>query len=316
MLLFIALILANCEQNISIKKYELTGINPIAYTDVIYGSNQDTVLASTFNGKIYQIINSNLDRKEIASVNDEIYNMAFNAKRNEIYAATLKSGILVINIKNGNVIRNLPIKETWAHKIYYNESNGILCTFDFRGNHYIWNSLNDYEQLNTPAYLSRMIPRHLSDKGDIYFDGREEVVIWNYLTNKEVKRKKVKGKLVDVDHEENFLMMGGKEFAFYSSQHDSIYYKKKHPDWPIHIPEKDTIVNIPISRDLITGLLTENNIYTIGLDRSLRKWDKQSGNLIETYLKHKGSISAMDITKDRSQLVTVDLEGEIEFWDL
>ena len=62
--------------------------------------------------------------------------------------------------------------------------------------------------------------------------------------------------------------------------------------------------------------MTADNIYTLGLDKSLRKWEKQSGELIETYSLHRGTPSAMDISKDESQLVTVDLLGKIHFWNL
>lgn len=97
---------------------------------------------------------------------------------------------------------------------------------------------------------------------------------------------------------------------------DSVFYQNKHPDWPIYVADKDTTVNVPLNLEIISGIMTADNIYTLGLDKSLRKWEKQSGELIETYSLHRGTPSAMDISKDESQLVTVDLLGKIHFWNL
>ncbi|MDG3581240.1 WD40 repeat domain-containing protein [Galbibacter pacificus] len=315
-LVFLSLLFTNCKQRITIKKSKFTGINPVSYTDVVFTSSRDTVFVSTYDGKIYELINQKNNRKQIAAIDDEIYNMAYNAEKNEVYAATLHLGIVVINTLSGALIKKIPLKASWAYQLCYNQKNGILATFDFKGNHYIWDTENDFKQLDTPAELKQMRPKHITDNGDIYFDGRmNKILVWNYKTN-EIKQHTIKGKLADVDSEANFLLIDGKEFGYYNTASDSLYYSKKHPDWPIYLADKDTTVNVPLNLEVITGLMTKGHLYTYGLDKSIRKWNKPSGAIVETYSKHRATPSAMDITQDRSQLVTVDLKGGIEFWDL
>lgn len=314
-LLLLPILFTNCEQKITIKKHKLTGINAVAYTDVLFKSNRDTVFVSTFDGKIYEVVNKNKNRKQITHIDDEIYNIAYNAEKDEIYAATLHSGIVVIDASNGTMTRKLPIKETWAYQICYNKQNKILATFDFKGNHYLWDTKNDFSRIESPQELKQMRPKYIADNGDVYFDGQGKMVTWNYKTNA-IKQSKAYGKIVDVDDEKNLLLVGGKEFTLYNQKNDSVYFKKKHPNWPIHLPAKDSIVNVPLNLEIISGLIAKKSIYTYGLDKSVRKWDKLSGNLTKTYTDHKGTPSGMDIAEDESQLVTVDLLGEIEFWNL
>lgn len=315
LLLLISIVFTNCEQKITVKKYKLTGINPVSYTDVVFKSSRDTVFVSTFDGKIYEVINKNENKKLIATIDDEIYNLAFNAEKNEIYAATLNSGVVIINASNGTNTRKLPIKETWAYQICYNRQNGILATFDFKGNHYVWDTKNDFKTIETPKELNQMRPKYISDNGDIYFDGQGKIISWNYTTN-DIEKPKISGYIADVDDDGNILLMRGKEFTFYNSKLDSVLYKKRHPNWPIHLPDKDSIVNVPLSLEVISGFATNKFVYTYGLDKSIRKWSKSSGNLTETYSKHKGTLSGMDINNYENQLVTVDLLGKIRFWEM
>lgn len=315
LLLLISIVFTNCEQKITVKKHKLTGINPVAYTDVVFKSSRDTVFVSTFDGKIYEVINKTENKKTIATIDDEIYNLAYNAERNEIYAATLNSGIVIINSSTGALAGELPIKQTWAYQLYYNELNGILVTFDFKGNHYVWSTKNDFKTIETPEELNKMRPKYISDNGNIYFNGQGKIVIWNYTTD-DIEQPQINGNIADVDDKKNILLIKGKEFAFYNSKLDSVLYKKKHPNWPIHLPDKDSIVNAPLSLEVISGFATNKFIYTYGLDKSIRKWSKSTGNLTETYSKHKGTLSGMDINDCENQLVTVDLLGEILFWEM
>ena len=315
LLLLISIVFTNCQQKITVKRHKLTGINPIAYTDVVFKSSRDTVFVSTFDGKIYEIIKKNENKKLIATIDDEIYNLAFNAEKNEIYAVTLNSGIVIINSLTGAVVRELPIKQTWAYQLYYNEQNGILATFDFKGNHYFWDTKNDFRTIKTLEELNKMRPKHISDNGDVYFDGQGKIVIWNYTTD-DIEQPQINGNIAYVDDKKNILLIKGKEFAFYNSKLDSVLYKKNHPNWPIHLSDKDSIVNVPLSLEVISGFATNKFVYTYGLDKSIRKWSKLSGDLTETYSKHKGTLSGMDINNYENQLVTVDLLGKIRFWEM
>jgi len=318
LLITIALSFTYCEQKITIKKNKLTSNNPIAYTDVVYKSKRDTVFVSTYSGKIYELINGEENKKQIAAINDEIYNLVYNVQSDELYAATLNSGVAIIDASTGAVKRTLFIEQTWAYRLCYNEENGILATFDFKGNSYIWDIENDYKLLETPPELEQMRPKYIAGNGDIYFEGKNKIVRWNYRT-KDIKPFKINGHIADVDTEKNIVLLDGKEFTFYNSELDSILYKQKHPNWPIHISGKegkDSIVNVPLSLEVLSGLANSKFIYTYGLDKSIRKWKKSSGDLVETYTRHKGTISGMDSNKEKTQLVTVDLLGNLQFWNL
>lgn len=313
----VALFFVSCKQEIIIKEHRLTGINPIAYTDVVYNASVDTVLVSTFNGKIYQLTNGSENKKQIASIDDEIYNLIYNDSEKELYAATLNSGIIVINILNGTIINKLSIQESWAYQLCFNDKNTLLATFDFKGKNYIWETKNNFRKIETPPELNQMRLKYIADNGDIYFEGKGKIIVWNYATNN-IEQQKVRGKIVDVDDDKNMLMIGNgdKDFFFYNYEIDSVFYQKKHPDWPIHIPEKDSIVYVPLSLEIISGAMANKFAYTYGLDKSIRKWNKLTGELLETNSKHKGTISGIHINKRKNQLVTVDLLGGIQFWDL
>ena len=107
-----------------------------------------------------------------------------------------------------------------------------------------------------------------------------------------------------------------KEFGFFDTKADSLRYTQQHPDWPVYVADKDTIINVPLSLEITSGIITVNTIYTCGLDKSLRRWDKQSGNLLTTYPPCENTPSAMDISQDQEQLVIVDLGGGITFQEL
>ena len=314
-LLFLLMILWGCQQEISVKKNSFTAINPVSYTDVIYKTNRDTVFVSTFDGKIYEVIKRNT-KQQTASVNDEIYAIAYNAEKANLYAATLNSGIVVINTKDGSIIKRLPLKETWAIKLFFNPVNGILATYDFKGNHYVWNTNEDFKSIKTPDILKQIYPKYIKDNGDIYFEGRGKVLVWNYKTNCIKKKSKISGQLIDVDRNENYLLLSGKQFSFYNPKADSTVFTKKHPNWPIYLANKDSILNVPLNLEITLGLMTTTAIYTSGLDKSLRKWDKSNGELLETYSHYRNTPSAMAIAEDESQLVVVNLGGQVKFQEL
>lgn len=109
------IVLSSCEQKISIKETSLTGINPLSYTDVIYKSERDTVLVSTFDGQIFEIIKveNSITKKSIIDINDEVYGLAYNHSENLIYASTLNNGIVIINEDKAQIEKTLPVDKKW-----------------------------------------------------------------------------------------------------------------------------------------------------------------------------------------------------------
>src|SRR5690606_20929971 len=124
-----------------------------------------------------------------------------------LYAATLNSGIVVVNTKDGSVVKQLPLKNTWAKQLTYNSHNGILATYDFKGYHYVWNTNEDFNAIETPKVLQGTRPRYIRDNGDIFFDGKQGVIVWNYKTKTIIQKNKTSGHLIDVDDQNNYLML-------------------------------------------------------------------------------------------------------------
>lgn len=57
-------------------------------------------------------------------------------------------------------------------------------------------------------------------------------------------------------------------------------------------------------------------IFTSSIDKSIRKWNIDNGELIDDLLGHKATISSLSLSNYETQLVSVDLKGGVKFWDL
>jgi WD40 repeat protein len=90
---------------------------------------------------------------------------------------------------------------------------------------------------------------------------------------------------------------------------------KTHPNWPYILNSGDTFY-IPPKMDLTKARFAGDKIYTAGIDRSIRVWDKHTGDLLYEILGHKATISGMDISSESDQMVTVDLKGGIKFSEI
>ncbi|MCX2839075.1 WD40 repeat domain-containing protein [Salinimicrobium sp. MT39] len=310
---FISIYIWGCKQEVIIKDGKFTGINPVSHTDVIYKGKSDTVLVSTYDGKIYEVIKGKSSKKQLTAINDEIYAIAYNSDKDEIYAATLNSGIAVIDVYNGNILKYLPLNDSWAKQLVFNSENGILATYDYKGNHYLWRVNDGFKRIHTPIKLQELKPRHIHNNGDIYFEDKRGFIVWNYQTNFEEEKRTLKGGLADIDKNKDLLLINGKEFTLYRTTSDKIQFTLQHPDWPIYVPERDTTIDIPLSLEIVSGQLSEKYIFTCGLDKSIRKWDKQSGELVKTYGPLRNTPSGIAITEDEMQFVVTDLGGNILF---
>ncbi|WP_439488331.1 WD40 repeat domain-containing protein [Algoriphagus sp.] len=305
-----------CEQKVVLKDYKLTGVNPVAYTDVVYKASRDTVFVSTFTGKIYEIANGETNRCLIAEIDDEIYDMVYLPANKNILLATLNSGVLVLDLQNGEISHRLSLKTTWGHELIYNAEAELLATNDFAGNVYLWNTGCEFVPVSIPAELKGMSLRKIMPGAEVYFQGKGKVAVWELEGNVIFCEEVAEGKLWDVDAKGNYLMLGGKEFLYWDTRSDSVEFRKKHPDWPIYITDEDSLVHVPLSLELLDGRITDQSIITVGLDKTLRFWEKTSGELLKTQAKHRYSIAGIDVNKDHSQMVSVDLDGKIEFLDL
>ena len=313
--LVIFMLAFGCEQKVVLKDYSFTGVNPVAYTDVVFKSARDTAFVSTFDGKIYEIINGETQRRPIAEIDDEIYDMVFEPKDQKMYLATLNSGVVVLGLGSGEILRKLQLKATWGHELIYNGESGLLATNDFSGNSYLWDTRGDFDPVEIPAEYQDMRLRKIDSTG-VYFQGQGKIVLWNKDGNGNSHKGVSEGKLRDVDALGNYLFLSGKEFSFLKAGSDSVQFRKKHLDWPVYIADADSMVHVPLSLELLDGKMTDQDIITVGLDKTIRFWDKNSGELNMTHTAHRASISAMAINKDQSQMVSVDLGGNAIFMDI
>lgn len=307
-----------CEQEISVKQSGLTAINPVSYTDVAFKGIRDTVLISTFDGRISEIINGANKGEErlILNVGDEIYSIAYDHERKQIYAVTLNSGILIIDESEGRIIKTLENKAKWSYYIYFDPEQDILATSDYADNTYVWDVKNDFVALEVPDAFKGMSPKGITNESMLYFDGNNQIGKWD-LSKKDITSGfRLGGRLTDMDKNGNLLLFSHDKFSVYDTKRDSLLYENKHPDWPIYVRSRDTIFRAPVSLALTDGIISENHIFTSGIDRSIRMWKKDSGTLIEDLLGHRATISAMALSGDGKQLVSVDLKGGIKFWQI
>ncbi|QNJ98133.1 WD40 repeat domain-containing protein [Constantimarinum furrinae] len=311
------LICMSCHQNKKENNKKLTAINPLAYTSVIYTSHKDTVLVSTYSGRIARRIQNDDSEYVIATINDEIYAMAYSNKRNEIIVATLNSGILILNNGNGKIIRKLSVENGWTNWIEFTKDENYLFTTDVKGMNHIWDVTNHYSRIQLPdSFLDRKLS--LSDEsGKFYFSSQDKTFIYNHQTEGVEDTLTINGhRAVDVDNQGNLLLLNHNECILFDKNKDSVVIKVSHPNWIYFKPNGEVLAEIPLSMKLTKAKFSKDKVYTAGIDRSIRVWDKKTGLLLENWTGHKATISDMQISKNKNQLVSVDLKGIIKFWDL
>jgi WD40 repeat protein len=316
LLLILVSVISGCKQEIDLKSSAFTAVNPLSYTDVVYVSNKDTVLIATFDGRISERINGKEKENLIINLSDEIYSLTFDAKNQRIYASTLSSGIVIIDYKKKKVLNHILLKETWIANLMLSKDGNVLAGRSSNRKNYIWNLKNGTTQLQIPDSLSDHKIMGISNLGSIILKSKGSYIFWNPLNNSIEKEVKINGELAAIDSNSNMLLISHNNFQYYNASFDSISSKKQHADWPYYVKEQDTTLRIPLQLALTVGQLTDKYIFTAGIDRSIRKWDKTSGDHLEDILKHKATISAVDISPYGTQLVSIDLKGGIFFHEL
>ncbi|MEW7279895.1 hypothetical protein ABW636_14980 [Aquimarina sp. 2201CG1-2-11] len=314
-LMVVVLLFVSCNTT-SNKTQKLTGVNPISYTDVAYISEKDTVIVSTYSGRIAKRIKGDKKEEVLAQINDEIYSLAYSEKTNEIIASTLASGILILDAKSRNIKRRLATGESWINNIQLSNDRKYLMGYNGKGENFVWDIYTNYERMIYPeSFTGGLIRFGKSNK--LYHSYYDKMVIWN-LENHTITTQKInQGRLVDVDDANNKLLIHRNKFTIQSATGDTTKtMSKKHPDWPYYQSGKDTIYRIPIQMELTVGCFAKNTICTGGFDRSIRFWNKTTGDLEGELLTHRATISSIKVSKDQNQMVSVDLKGGIHFTDI
>lgn len=303
-------------QNIFIPK--LTNINPVSYTDVVYTGIKDTVLVSTFSGRISKRINGNPKEIVVAKIDDEIYSLAYHPQRKEIAASTLENDILIINEKNGKIIKKLPLKTTWSIAVFFSDNFNYLVTQDQKKNQYVWDATKNYQELILPSDFPKGNIVKIDKQNVAIIVTPNKVVYWNMSNNTVQKEIAVDlKKFTDMDNEGNFLSLNYNECTKYNSNTHQSEFKLKHPNWITHdIEDESKVYEDNYSMNLTTAKFAKNKIFTASIDRSIRIWDKKTGVLLKSLTDHKGTVNKLKVSKDESQLVSTDLKGGIQFLNL
>ena len=315
-LILLFAILGCKSQNIFISK--MTNINPVSYTDVVYTGIKDTVLVSTFSGRISKRINGNPKEIAIAKIEDEIYSLAYHPQRKEIAAATLENGILLINEKNGKIIKKLPLKTTWSIAVFFSDNFNYLVTQDQKKNQYIWDVSKNYQELMLPSDFPKGTIVKIDKQNIAIIVTPSKVIYWNMNNNMVQKEISVDlNKFTDMDSEGNFLSLNYNECTKYNSNTHQPEFKVKHPNWITHdIYDESKVYEDAYSMNLTTAKFAKNKIFTASIDRSVRVWDKKTGELLKSLTDHKATVNKLKVSKDESQLVSIDLKGGIQFLNL
>jgi len=313
--ILVLFIMLGCEKN-NKNIQQLVAINPLSYTDVAFSSIKDTVFVSTYSGRISKRIKEQDKEELLIQLKDEVYSLQYSDKQNLVIASTLKSGILFIDVHTGEIKKNLQIKkDTWLNSIFLSKDDNYLIGFDTKGNNHIWDLNNDYKKLDFKKELPNSFIRYVDKLGAFYYQTQGKYIKWNPTDKRIEKEYKISGKLVDINDNGDFLLLNFNEFRMFNSKADSLEFKNKHPYYIYKYSNGDT-VHDPYQLKLTAARFTMDKIYTSSLDQSIRVWNKIDGTLIDEWYLHNATISDIDISKNQKQLVSVDLKGEIRFWDL
>ena len=312
---FLIITQSSCLKNNNGFMDKLTSINPVSYTDVVYMGRTDTVVVSTFSGRIAQIINGQPLEKVKCQLDDEIYSMAYSYRDRILFAATLESGILAIDIDKGKIINELSIKDLWCTSLVLSPDESILGTYDLGGNNYLWDINNNFTRIEVPDIPKNMLVRYIDRDHQVYFSGNNSIIVWSLDKGCQTNEWKSPGKLIDVADNGALLLINSNEFIEFDVSKNEAIITQTHPDWPLTISSGET-VRIPYHMALTKALFSEEKIYSCGIDRTIRIWDRKSGELISEWIKHNATISGIKIARSSDQVVTVDLKGGIFFWDL
>lgn len=310
---------------------KMTAINPVSYTDVVYTGVKDTVVVCTYNGRLAERVNGRSKERFIANLRDEIYALAFNKEKNQIAASTFQSGIIIVNRSSGKILYRLPLKETWALRIEYSKDMNCLFANDQRGNRFIWDVSNNYRPISFTGS---------SPQGALLSINRDtitsltpsKILKWNLRTGKMISEKAVSlSKFGDTDAAENILNIRFNECELISSDSNRIVFSVKHPSWlrPVESMggedaartaglkvENGYFEDPHYQMALTQAKFAQKIILTASIDRSIRVWDKQTGSLLKSLTGHKATVNKIKVNKSETQIVSVDLQGGIRFWDV
>ncbi|WP_333693648.1 hypothetical protein [Flavobacterium sp.] len=312
---------------------KMTAINPTSYTDVVYVGSRDTAVISTYSGRLSKIIKNQPGEKIITNLNDEIYSLAYNNKRKEIAASTMEGGIKIINLTSGKIIKTIPLKTTWSNLILYSDDFNYLLAHDVKGNRYIWDVTKNYKTIEFPSKIPNGRIFQMTDESLLKIITNKNLYTWNYNEDKLQKIDSINIKRFgDIDEHGNILSVDFNTCYLFENENKKNKFEVKHPNWlryykdfpkyeiykkqnPNDFTDDGYLIMEGYHMQLTMVRFIKDKICTASIDRSIRVWDKSTGNLIDSLTGHKGTVNKIKVNNNNDQLVSVDLKGGIKFWD-
>lgn len=312
---------------------KMTAINPKSYTDVVYVGQKDTVVVSTYSGRLSLIVRNNSTEKVIVNLGDEIYSLAYNPIKNEIAASTLENGIKIINLKSGKILNTLKLGSTWSNNILYSNDFSYLIAHDVKGNRYVWNVISNYEKIGLPQNMPNGRIFEMTDNEIIKIVSPKKIYNWDFKEAKILSDYSIDIKRFgDIDEMGNLLSVDFNTCSLFDSKDMKSLFTVKHPNWlrdtrdypnyeslkkqyPTDFTDDGYLIMEGYSMQLTMVRFIKDKICTASIDRSIRVWDKSTGSLIETLKGHTATVNRIKVNKSDNQLVSIDLKGGIKFWD-
>lgn len=223
---------------------------------------------------------------------------------------------MVVDIDSKDVIKKLPIhNNAWIVNLEISDNNRYLSGIDVKHKNHIWDVEENYKIIDVSKDLPNNFIRFIDAQGIAYFQTSGRYNLWDIQSEKIINEIPIYGKFADIDNFGNIVSVYENQFFFYDSQKGQVSFSKKHP-YLIFEEENGDTIHDPYQLKLLNSKIINNKIYTVGLDKSIRVWNKANGELLDEWVANKATISGFDISADRNQLVTVDLKENVVFKDL
>lgn len=310
---------------------KMTAVNTRSYTDVQYVGLIDTVIVSTYSGKISEINRTSKNEKVIAQLNDEVYVLAYNPKQKHIAASTLESGILIVDRIQKRIVKKLPLIQTWSLRLSYSADYKILFANDQRGNRFMWDVLNGYKTIEISKDMPQGTIVSISDNF-IHIATGKKVYKWDMKAQTIIEEFNVNlSKLTDFNGNGNILSISFNKCDLISLGQSNSLFSFMHPSWlrPVESlggedaartagfkVENGYFADTAFQMALTDAKFSNNKIFTSGIDRSIRIWDMTTGNLSKSFTGHNATVNKIEVSPNQKQLVSIDLKGTVKFWEI
>lgn len=312
---------------------KLTGNNAVSYTDVTYAGNKDTVLVTTYSGRVVYRFKNQEQENVLTQFNDEIYVVRYNPVQKQVALSTMQSGIVVIDAKNGKELHKLPVKESWCLKMGYSKDFEYLFASDQKGNRFVWTVNENYKPVNLYESMPKGTIKSI-ENNVIQLVAKSKVIYWNLTNSTIIKEVAIKfNDFEDIDADGNILNIDRNTLSLYNIPAATIKFTLQHPGWlrPLDnfsqasidkykkrgITIKNGYLEEPgYHLPLTSAIFGKDEIFTSSIDRSIRVWDKDSGKLLNSLTGHKATVNKIKLSDDKNQLVSIDLKGGIRFWQI